>query len=376
MHGLKALWLAGIAAMGGVVAGCNEPPSSRIAQGCRVPSGLEPVAFVSAQRRLHGILDLPEGPGPHPVVLLVHDAGQTDITRGRGDFAELREALRRAGVASFVWDQAGSGCSGGRYRGIADLFVRSDDVLAAVDALERDPRLDAERIGAWALGEGVWAAAMAAARNGIDFLILVGGPEAGPIERIRHAAERHLVGLGHAADDAEYAASRLADALAMMRDQAPYRDYRAAIGELSRYPLLPSMSEIARDVHATETRYDELRESAVLHVSVSVFLAALEIPVLAIWGGDDAETDWRRASDAYREAFERAANRDATIRVFDGADHALCVRRGEGEGECRLVDGYVETMISWLRTHGFAGGRERHSRAAPAARGAAADASR
>src|SRR5690606_5860004 len=135
---------------------------------------------------------------------LLHDAGQTDITRGDGDFAEIRDAFRRAGVASFVWDQAGSGCSGGRYRGIADLFVRGDDVLAAVEALTGHPRLDPERIGAWALGEGVWPAAMAAARGAIDFLILVGGPESGPIERIRYAAERHLVTLGHDADDVQY----------------------------------------------------------------------------------------------------------------------------------------------------------------------------
>ena len=369
MQGFKSLWLAGIAVAGGIVAGCNDSPESRIAQGCTVPSGLEPVAFVSAQRRLHGVLDVPDGSGPHPVVLLLHDAGQTDITRGNGDFAEIRDALRRAGVASFVWDQAGSGCSGGRYRGIADLYVRADDVLAAVEALERDPRLDSERIGAWALGEGVWPAAMAAARGAIDFLILVGGPANGPIERIRHAAERHLVALGHAPDDAQYAASKLADALAMMRDQAPYRDYRAAIDELSRYPLLPSMSELARDVHATERRYDELRDSAVLHLSVEVFLAALEIPVLAIWGSDDAETDWRKASSAYREAFERAANRDATIRVFDGADHALCGERGEGE--CVLADGYLETLVSWLRTYGFTGSRERQTKAAPAAQRAA-----
>lgn len=374
MQGFKALLLTSIAITGAIVAGCNDPSGSRIAQGCRVPDRLEPVAFVSAQRRLHGVLDVPNGPGPHPVVLLLHDSGQTDITRGKGDFAEIRAALRGAGVASFVWDQPGSGCSGGRYRGIVDLYVRADDVLAAVEALRRDPRLDAERIGAWAIGEGVWPAAMAAARGALDFLVLVGGPESDPIERIRYAAERHLLDSGHAPDEARHAASGLADALAMMRDQAPYRDYRAAIDALSRYPLLPSMSELARDVHTTERRYAELRDSAVLHLSVDVFLAALEIPVLAIWGADDAETDWRRASAAYREAFERAANGNATIRIFDGADHALCAARDEGE--CVLAEGYLETTVSWLASHGFTGGRERQTKAAPAAQRAAAGAAR
>lgn len=373
----RIAWLAGTAAIAALVAGCDDEPRSRIADGCSVPEGTLPLVFTSAQRQLFGFIDPPAVDPPYPAILLLHDAGRTDITRGNGDHAELRDVLRDSGIAAVVWDAAGSGCSGGRYRGIADLYVRADDVLAAVAALSEHEEIDASRIGAWAAGEGVWAAAMAAARgDALDFLILVGGPPGDPIEGVTHFARENLKREGYPADEADALAKRLREALEMMRDQAPYRDFRAATAPLSEHPLLPPMSEIGGDVYATERRYDELRESAVLHVEPGVFLAALEIPVLALWGEHDERVDRRRAEAVYREAFARAANENATTKVIEDADHALCDTSGTAEQfsepatrSCPVAPGYVETLTSWLERHGFTGSGERQTRVQPVARG-------
>lgn len=365
----RTAWLAGMVAITALVAGCDDEPRSRIVDGCTAPDRTTPLVFTSSGRQLYGFIDPPATDPPYPAVLLIHDAGRTDITRGNGDFAELRGALREAGIAAVVWDAPGSGCSGGRYRGIADLYVRSDDVLAAAAALSVRDDIDASRVGALALGEGAWAAAMAAARgDSLGFLIILGGPAGDPIERITHFGRENLKREGYSDDEAESLAKRLGDALAMMRDQAPYRDFRAAVEPLSQYPLLPPMSESGGDVYATERRYDELRESAVLHIEAKVFLAALEIPVLALWGEHDAWVDPRHAEAVYREAFALAANDDATIKVIEGADHALCESRAGGHSEapaprCRLAAGVLETITSWLERHGFTGSGERQSRA-------------
>ena len=373
----RMAWLAGTAAIAALIAGCDDEPRSRIADGCTVPEGTLPLVFTSAQRQLFGFIDPPAIDPPYPAILLLHDAGRTDITRGSGDHAELRDVLRDAGIATVAWDAAGSGCSGGRYRGLADLYVRADDVLAAVAELSAHEEIDASRIGAWAAGEGAWVAPMAAARGDVlDFLVLVGGPSGDPIEGVTHFARENLRREGYPAEEAEALAKRLGEALEMMRDQAPYRDFRAAVSPLSEHPLLPPMSEMGGDVYATERRYDELRESAVLHVEPGVFLAALEIPVLAIWGEHDERVDRRRAEAVYREAFARAANEDATTKVIEGADHALCDTRASGDRQsdparrsCSLAPGYVETLTSWLERHGFTGSGERQTRVQqPAAR--------
>jgi alpha-beta hydrolase superfamily lysophospholipase len=373
MQRARTAWLAGAASAGiaFLIAGCDDEPRSRIADDCAPPEGTIPLVFTSARRQLFGFIDPPPGDGPHPAILLLHDSGRTDITRGNGDFAELREAFRAAGIAPVVWDAAGSGCSGGRYRGLADLYVRADDVLAAVDELSARDDIDASRIGAWAIGEGAWVAPMAAARRDVlDFLILVGGPGGDAIERTAYFARRNLEREGYDPDEAQALADRLKDALTMMRDQAPYRDYRASVAPLSDHPLLPSMSELGGDVFPSERRYDELRESAVLHVEPSVFLSALEIPVFAIWGEHDQWGDRERAEVVYRQAFAAAANDDATIKVVEGADHALCAVKDDEPGaeqpgnSCRLARGYVDAMTAWLERYGFTGTGERQSRAA------------
>src|SRR5690606_25983195 len=128
-------------------------------------------------------------------------------------------------------------------------------------------------------------------------------------------ATQHLAQQGYSADDAGTLGARLRDALTAMRDQASFRDYRAAVEPLADHPLFAELSEAGRDVFAVERRYDELRQSAVLHVDVGVFLSALEIPVLALWGQQDLEVDGHAAAESYREAFERAHNDTAKVEV-------------------------------------------------------------
>src|SRR5690606_8740980 len=129
-----------------VVGACSDDPLTGLMRNCEAPGGTSPFTFDAGGRRLSGFVDVPDGPGPHPAVMLIHGEGPTDVMRGVGDYARLRDAFREAGVASVVWDKAGSGCSTGRYRGIADLYLRSDEIVAAVDALRAAPgRLDPER---------------------------------------------------------------------------------------------------------------------------------------------------------------------------------------------------------------------------------------
>ncbi|GAA0402105.1 hypothetical protein GCM10009530_62510 [Microbispora corallina] len=61
-----------------------------------------PVTFQSAGATLLGVLHLPPGPGPHPVVVLLHGFP------GNERNFDLAQALRRAGYASLVFHYRGS----------------------------------------------------------------------------------------------------------------------------------------------------------------------------------------------------------------------------------------------------------------------------
>jgi dienelactone hydrolase len=138
-----------------------------------------------------GVLLLPEGPGPHPAVLVLHDHGG-DFTRGwrklaqdpdsaasrarHYDGAAPLEALRAAGFAVLCLDALGwGGRQIGGYEAQQALaanalhlgwslagLVAAEDVQAAAWLASR-PEIDAGRIGAWGFSWGGFRAWQVAA---------------------------------------------------------------------------------------------------------------------------------------------------------------------------------------------------------------------
>jgi dienelactone hydrolase len=94
---------------------------------------------------LDGILYLPEGEGPFPVVLLQHGNGGREGLQQWWDV--IIPALLDAGIGGFVGDSwAGRGL--GRTNPEKMTFAaRITDVFMALDALSKHPRVDPARIG-------------------------------------------------------------------------------------------------------------------------------------------------------------------------------------------------------------------------------------
>src|SRR5918994_3657097 len=65
------------------------------------------VTFTSGGETLLGVLHVPAGPGPHPVVVLLHGFPGTERN------FDLAQALRRAGYAALVFHYRGSWGVGG-----------------------------------------------------------------------------------------------------------------------------------------------------------------------------------------------------------------------------------------------------------------------
>lgn len=124
------------------------------------PARLEELEFESAGARLNGIFYLPDGPGPYPVVVLLHG------NPGNERNLDVAQALRRAGYATLYFNYRGSWGSGGtfsRSHAIEDVnaalrFVRSP--LAA-----KRYRADSLRVALVGHSMGGWLALLAAARD-------------------------------------------------------------------------------------------------------------------------------------------------------------------------------------------------------------------
>jgi dienelactone hydrolase len=107
------------------------------------------VSFYSDTHRLVGILTLPDGPGPHPGVVLCH--GFTGIKELILPYYAARFAA--AGFAALAFDYRGFGESEGP-RGRLIPLEQVNDIRNAITFMEAQPEVDAGRIGLWGTSFG------------------------------------------------------------------------------------------------------------------------------------------------------------------------------------------------------------------------------
>ena len=107
------------------------------------------VAFYSEGIRLAGVLSLPDGPGPHPGVVLCH--GFTGIKELILPYYARR--FVEAGFATLAFDYRGFGESDGP-RGRLIPQEQVNDIRNAITFLEAQPEVDGSRIGLWGTSFG------------------------------------------------------------------------------------------------------------------------------------------------------------------------------------------------------------------------------
>jgi len=112
-----------------------DDPATPDGDGAGAPSSVE-LTLVSAGLRLLNVALLPAGPGPHPVVVLLHGFP------GHDTWQDLAHVLRRAGYATVTFHYRGSWGSPGAWSWSAAL----DDARAVVATLREDRRFDPARV--------------------------------------------------------------------------------------------------------------------------------------------------------------------------------------------------------------------------------------
>ncbi len=114
------------------------------------------------------------GSPPYPLVVFGHDSSAENKNK-RKDWAQR---LVENEVAVFRFDKRGVGDSDGVYRrGYADFELLSGDLVAAVDFVIHDTRIDPSRIGVMGSSQAGWIIPMVATRSEhVAFTILLSGP--------------------------------------------------------------------------------------------------------------------------------------------------------------------------------------------------------
>lgn len=128
---------------------------------------------------LNGTLTLPEGEGPFSVAILISGSGPTDRDQTIFDhkiFLVIADHLTRQGIAVLRYDDRGVGESNGSHYNATSMDL-ADDTQAAVVALSKHKKINAQHIGLIGHSEGGMIAPIVASKSTIvDFIILLAGP--------------------------------------------------------------------------------------------------------------------------------------------------------------------------------------------------------
>jgi pimeloyl-ACP methyl ester carboxylesterase len=129
---------------------CTDPPLD-----VEYPASTPAVTFESCGETLYGVLHLPAGPGPHPIVVLLHGFP------GNERNFDVAQALRRAGYAVLIFHYRGSWGVGGTY----SWRHVQEDAARVVTAVRDDSRLDPARLAVVGHSLGGFTALMTAAAD-------------------------------------------------------------------------------------------------------------------------------------------------------------------------------------------------------------------
>ena len=106
--------------------------------------------FDSGGTRCAAWLTYPDGPGPHPAVVLIHGLGATHQMM----LTQYEQAFSAAGVATLAFDYRTTGASAGSPRQRLSMRRQHADAQAAYDFLKSDTHIDARRVGLWGTSLG------------------------------------------------------------------------------------------------------------------------------------------------------------------------------------------------------------------------------
>ncbi len=313
------------------------------------------VTFSSGTVTLAGRLDLPDGPGPHPGIVLVHGSGSDAAT----DYYYNGDFLAAHGIATLTFDKRGTGRSEGETT--FDFHQLARDVVAAVDYLRSRPEIDGGRIGLSGYSQGGWVAPLAASLSPeVRYVIVSNGLVASPAEEARVETREVLRRRGVEEPGLEQLdeLTRTAVAIVASGFEDGWDELRAIEREYRREPW---MKQLSGTVVGKFVRYPRWairllgRRSAPpglpWYYDSTALLGKLDVPTTWLL----AEADRSAPVELARPALERlrAAGRPIELTVYPAADHGM-LRFTESGGErtyTGYVPGYFAAEVAAARRH-------------------------
>jgi len=323
---------------------CAKPVASASA-GVREES----VRFRNGDISLAGTLFLPDGPGPHPAVVLYHGSGPN----ARNSF--MAHWFAEQGVAALAYDKRGYGDSTGDFRAVPFMAL-VDDGLAGIAFLKARNDINPSRIGVWGISQGGWLGPLAASRSkDVAFVIAISGPGVSPGDQMVFYWGRQLRDDGLSEEQVAAASDVRRKVWHYLETGEGYDEANQALQQGRSQPWYAALkqqhdgvfdayppSRILHEPSLRESRW--FRQEAVYDPRVA--LRKLTVPALFVFGDRDELVPVGESVDIIRHTLVESGVKDFAIKVFPNADHGI---RVDGDGGRQFATGYLATVRDWLR---------------------------
>lgn len=292
-----------------------------------------------ASHRLAGTLWLPAS-DPRAVILMHPGSGPSDRDNDTY-FPGIRSMLLTEGYAVASFDKRGVGGSTGMWQH-AGVVDQADDLMACLaDVSARLPGLPR---GAFGHSQGGWVVYEAAGRpGGPDFVIANSGPGVSVATQERYSLESDVEPLDRAQAVAEY------DVLCALIAAG---DRRSATAHLRQAIIRERFEPFVGDDDAWNLA------RLLFTYDPADALAAIAVPVLAIYGRDDRVVP---VTDSVAALRRRVPDHLLEVCVLPGGDH-----RVQQPGTEQLVDGYAAALLAFIEARVSARGQNGRRSGGPA----------
>ncbi len=308
---------------------------------------------------LNGVLNLPKDQKPNGIVLIIHGSGETNAVAQEW-YSDIRETIVKTGYATYLWDKIGCGKSGGTFNYNQSVHNSALEVIAAINTLKERKVPGSDDIALYGGSRASWINPIVINQyKDIKFWITVSGVD--DKENFGYLLEQNLriggmpkdsidllVGEWLAAVKIHHSGGSFESALNAtpnLRKNAFWLRFNGTITEEDYYNYQPTLMK------------EELDEETGLQVVIKNFdsiLSNINCPILALFGENDMNVDWKKTKLFYEENIAR--DTEMTIKSFPNCNHSMheCKTGGfyefqDNDLSYKRCDGFLDVLENWLK---------------------------